>query len=134
MLTEAGLPTEGVDPILEYFKVIRDDGGRVIAAGVIEWHQGGDSAGRDGLLRSVVVDDAWRGKGLGGQLIRSFMDTTMEDLYLLTESATDFFRHLGFESIDRSLAPDAVRQSEEFRCLCGESAAFMRRSVDPKTN
>lgn len=138
MLTAANLPTEGVAPLIESFFVIRDQNGRVAAAAVIEWHaetvQGESAKGEslqksNGLLRSVVVDPARRGQGLGKKIVRAVMDSTDRDLYLLTESATHFFRRLGFESIDRSLAPPALRQSEEFRCLCGESAAFMRRSV-----
>jgi amino-acid N-acetyltransferase len=128
MLMAAGLPTEGVLPLIGTFQVIRDQEGEVVAAAVIEWHA--ESAMEsNGLLRSVVVDPAQRGNGLGKTIVRAIMASTSRDLYLLTDSATDFFRRLGFESIDRSLAPPALRQSEEFRCLCGESAAFMRRSV-----
>ena len=123
MLTKAGLPTAGVDAIIEDFSVVRDSQGHVVAAGVIEWHDG------DGLIRSVVVDPAFRGQGIGTRLIDHLKASTDRNLYLLTESATDFFRGLGFEPIDRSTAPSALRDSEEFRCLCGESAAFMRRSV-----
>jgi amino-acid N-acetyltransferase len=128
MLSQAGLPTAGVAVIIEDFSVVRDAQGHVVAAGVIEWHT---EEGRepDGLIRSVVVDPAFRGKGIGTRLIDHLTASTDRNLYLLTESATDFFRGLGFESIDRSTAPPALRASEEFRCLCGESAAFMRRSV-----
>lgn len=128
ILIEAGLPTAGVDAIIEDFSVVRDARGQVVAAGVIEWHA---EEGRepDGLIRSVVVDPAFRGQGIGTRLIDHLKASTDRNLYLLTESATDFFRGLGFEPIDRSTAPSALRDSEEFRCLCGESAAFMRRSV-----
>jgi len=126
MLIKAGLPTEGVAPLIETFRVARHEDGHVAAAAVIEWH------GDDGLIRSVVVDESRRGQGLGRLLIEDLLSSTDADLYLLTESATDFFRHLGFESIERTLAPALLRQSEEFRCLCGESAAFMRRSVAPE--
>lgn len=128
LLRAAGLPTEGVAPLIEDFLVIRDDAGQTIAAAVIEWHAESEET-TNGLLRSVVVDPQRQGEGLGTQIVRAIMDSTDRDLYLLTDSATDFFGGMGFESIDRSLAPPALRQSEEFRCLCGESAAFMRRSV-----
>ncbi|MGA0255955.1 MAG: GNAT family N-acetyltransferase [Rhodothermales bacterium] len=129
LLNAAGLPTAGVAAIIEDFRVVRDEAGRVVAAGVIEWHA---EEGRepDGLIRSVVVDPSRRSQGTGTHLIEHLKASTEKDLYLLTESATGFFRGLGFESIDRALAPPALRASEEFRCLCGESAAFMRRLVD----
>jgi amino-acid N-acetyltransferase len=132
LLGQAGLPTAGVANIIEDFFVVRDDDGQVRAAGVIEWHA---EPGKepDGLVRSVVVDPESRGQGLGQFLIETIKASTKRDLYLLTETATDFFLKLGFESIDRALAPPALRASEEFRCLCGESAAFMRRSVDTST-
>ncbi len=128
LLTESRLPTAGVATIIDDFHVVRDSKGHVVAAGVIEWHA---EEGRepDGLIRSVVVDPVFRGQGIGTRLIDYLTASTDRNLYLLTESATDFFRGLGFESIDRSSAPPALRASEEFRCLCGESAAFMRRSV-----
>jgi len=129
LLSQAGLPTAGVADIIEDFLVVRDDLGQVLAAGVIEWHA---EPGKrpDGLVRSVVVDPESRGQGLGQFLIETIKASTNRDLYLLTESATEYFLKQGFESIDRALAPPALRASEEFRCLCGESAAFMRRSVD----
>ena len=129
LLTQAGLPTSGVAAIIEDFLVVRGEEGHVLAAGVIEWHAEPGNL-PDGLLRSVVVDPECRGQGLGQFLIETIKASTKRDLYLLTETATEFFRKLGFETIDRALAPPALRASEEFRCLCGESAAFMRRSVD----
>ncbi len=51
------------------------------------------------------------------------------DVFLLTETAEPFFVRFGFERVSREEAPPQLRASEEFRCLCPESAAFMRRSV-----
>ncbi len=124
LLSEADLPTEGVAEILDSFLVIRDHG-IVVAAGVVEWH------GDDGLLRSVVVDPASRGLGLGKQIASALIASENRDLYLLTETAESFFSRLGFQLIQRDEAPLALRASEEFRCLRPESASFMRRSVEP---
>ncbi len=124
LLSKAHLPTEGVAEILDSFLVIRDQG-IVVAAGVVERH------GEDGLLRSVVVDPARQGLGLGKQIASALIASEHRDLYLLTETAESFFARLGFKLIARDEAPPALRASEEFRCLCPESASFMRRSVEP---
>ncbi len=126
LLALADLPTSGVREIRDLFLVIRE-GENVLAAGAIEMH------GPDGLLRSIVVDAARRGEGLGQQ-ITSGLISRFEggDVYLLTETAADFFERYGFQHVAREEAPEQLRQSEEFRCLCPESASFMRRSVDSK--
>ncbi|MDA0683312.1 MAG: GNAT family N-acetyltransferase [Bacteroidetes bacterium] len=129
LLEEAKLPTSGVSLIIDQFLVIRagrESSGPVLAAGAIEPH------GPDGLLRSLVVDSSVRGLGLGKRLTEYLLLSSDADLYLLTETAESFFELFGFECIDRAQAPDALRASEEFRCLCPESAAFMRRLSGPK--
>ena len=123
LLSEADLPTVGVAEILDSFLVIRDRG-IVVAAGVVERH------GDDGLLRSVVVEPGSQGLGLGKQIASALIASKNRDLYLLTETAESFFSRLGFQLIPRNEAPPALRASEEFRCLCPESASFMRRSVE----
>ena len=125
MLAQADLPTSGIAPIIDHFLVVRT-AGKVVAAGAIEPH------GPDGLLRSVVVDASFRGLGLGKRITESLLLSSGVDLYLLTETAESFFESIGFECIERAQAPMALRASEEFRCLCPESAAFMRRSSGPK--
>ncbi|MDE2996784.1 MAG: GNAT family N-acetyltransferase [Bacteroidota bacterium] len=127
MLKEARLPINGVAPLIESFSVVREEG-QIVAAGVIEPLQG------VGLLRSVVVDPEWQGKGLGRVLVESLSLGASQDLYLLTESAPEFFARLGFEHVERSHAPETVRQSEEYCSICAESAALMRRSVDPNND
>jgi len=120
LLKEAGLPQSGVAQIITQFKVVRDHG-VAVGAGVIERH------GPSGLLRSMVVDPRLRGKGIGGQIVSSLLSGHSENVYLLTETAESFFVRFGFETISRDEAPAELRASEEFRCLCPESAAFMRR-------
>jgi amino-acid N-acetyltransferase len=113
----------GVAEILDSFLVIRDRG-IVVAAGVVERH------GDDGLLRSVVVEPGSQGLGLGKQIASALIASENRDLYLLTETAESFFSRRGFQLIPRNEAPPALRASEEFRCLCPESASFMWRSVE----
>ena len=127
MLADAGLPVSGVAELADHFIAVKD-GDELIGAGVIEPH------GPDGLLRSLVVDPSHRGKGVGIVLVESLIKRSDTDLYLLTETAEHFFVRFGFELVSREEAPPELRASEEFRCLCPESASFMRRTVHPRNS
>ena len=89
LLRRADLPAEGVADHFRNFVVVRDDACVVGAAGL-------EVCGEDGLLRSVVVDPAFRGPGLGGLLLEGAPDlarrSELKDLYLLTTTAREYFR------------------------------------------
>ena len=122
LLEEAGLPTRDLGSARPEFVVLRADG-RVAAAGALEHF--GDSA----LLRSVVVAAARRGRGLGQMVVeeleRRARSTDVGQLFLLTQTASDFFARLGYRVIERASAPPDLQQSEEFRSLCPASAICM---------
>lgn len=90
-----------------------------------------EKAGVAGLLRSVAVRKDERGAGIGDGLVReriaSAETSGMQTIYLLTETVPAWFERFGFQTIDRSEAPDEVRASKEFSALCGESATLMVR-------
>jgi amino-acid N-acetyltransferase len=105
----------------------REAGRAVIAAGALE------RFGSTALLRSVVVADSQRSRGLGRQLIaeleRWSAGQGIRQLVLLTQTAEAFFRALGYRVIERSGAPAAVQQSAEFRSLCPSSATCMVKDL-----
>jgi len=88
---------------------------------------------RYGLLRSVVAVDAYKGKGKGKTMCMLTMEKAAEmgvkELYLLTETAENFFNSLGFETIDREEAPGFIKSTTEFKNLCPVSAAFMKKDL-----
>ena len=124
LLSAEGLPASDLDPGLAGFLAVRDGSGRLVAAGGLQ--RAGDVA----LLRSLVVDPGWRGRGLGRLLAEALIDEARErgidQLWLLTTTAAAFFLALGFEPADRAGAPPAVRDTAEFRSLCPSSAACLR--------
>ena len=126
LLRSAGLPTAGVEIGVAEF-VVAEYAGQVVGVAGLERH------GADGLLRSVAVAGDWRGRGLGGELTRWILEDArrqgLTDLYLLTETAADFFSRFGFRPIRREDAPEAVKASQEFRDLCPVSATVMVRST-----
>ena len=46
-------------------------------------------------------------------------------VYLLTQTAENFFPRHGFDRIERDAASDAVKQSSEFREMCPSSSVAM---------
>ena len=89
--------------------------------------------GRVGLLRSLAVRDEWRGRGLGQELVHAIEQHALAhnigQLYLLTETAADFFTELGYTRIAREEADAGVRGSAEFRTLCPNSAVCMTKTL-----
>lgn len=55
--------------------------------------------------------------------------SNLTDLYLLTDSAADFFKFYGYKEIDRSIAPSLIRATKQFSNLCPGSANLMRKSL-----
>ena len=129
LLADADLPVEGVGPGSGRFLVAVDAGGRV-RGGV-----GLEGEPPDALLRSLVVDPAMRGSGLGETLLGAAesmaQSAGVRRLYLLTTTAAGYFETRGYLRIARRAAPAAVLASDEFAHLCPDSAiAMMRRLGD----
>ena len=128
LLMAAGLTAEGV---AEHFRTfwVAEAGGAIVGAVGLERY------GRSALLRSLVVNSAHRGRGLGQALTRRALDEAAagdhSDVYLLTESAEEFFPRFGFAPIDRERVPDEVRRSVQFQGACPETCAVMRSSLRP---
>ena len=122
LLTTAGLPVAGVAESFGEFVVAEADGRQVAAAG-LERH------GDVGLLRSVVVDPAFRGAGLGASLTERILaraqQQRLKSVYLLTTTAADFFPRLGFHRIARAELPSAINESEELQGACPDTATVM---------
>jgi amino-acid N-acetyltransferase len=53
----------------------------------------------------------------------------IEELYLLTTTADQYFPRFGFTRTTRSAVPDAVKASAEFQGACPDTAVVMTRRV-----
>ena len=131
LLTAAHLPSDGLDEQFGPSYAIAESEGAVVGAEGIECY------GSAGLLRSAVVLDAWRGKGIGEMLTRDRLawarETGLVEVWLLTTTAADYFPRFGFALADRAAAPPAVQASREFAEACPASAVAMRLSLTPDT-
>lgn len=124
ILQAAGLPTDGVaDQFGPGWAVARAGTGALIGAAGVERY------GNWGLLRSVAVLPAWRGGGVGGALARDRIAWAraqgLDGLYLLTDTAAEYWLRFGFHTILRDEAPVAVRASVEWAHACPQSAVAM---------
>jgi amino-acid N-acetyltransferase len=126
LLSAAGLPLEGAAEALATGVVARD-GGAVVAAAAVERY------GEAGLLRSVVVAPDRRGAGIGHAIVAAAEDLAraegVRELYLLTETAIDWFPRLGYEVVDRAAAASVVGESIEFTTVCRDTGVPMRRRL-----
>jgi amino-acid N-acetyltransferase len=127
LLARSGLPEHEVAQRWGHFFVVREDDGRVVGVAGLEVH------GEHGLLRSVAVDAAYRGQGLAEALVDAVMGRArlleLQDVYLLTTTAREYFVRHGFTECAREQTPAAVRESWEFRSGCPTTAVVMMRPV-----
>ncbi len=123
LLERSRLPLDGLMDHLATTIVARHDG-RIVGSAALEMYQGA------ALLRSVAVDPALQGRGLGRELteaaLRLARKLRVSDVYLLTTTAATFFPKFGFREITRDAVPAAVKTSVEFTTACPASATVMR--------
>jgi amino-acid N-acetyltransferase len=121
-----GLPLDG---FLDHARtaLVACAGESVVGSATLELY------GTAALLRSVAVDTSLRGQRLGQQLTRAALELArqhgVETVYLLTETAGDFFPRFGFHPIERSAVNAAVQQSVEFTSACPISAQVLALSL-----
>ena len=129
LLGECGLPVSDLEPSMMADFLALSDGSGIL--GVVGLQVGADGA----LLRSLAVTAERRGQGLGSSTPRAAEAQAaargVDELWLLTESAEDFFAARGYVRRVRQDAPGCVRASREFTDLCAVDARLMSRRLAP---
>jgi amino-acid N-acetyltransferase len=127
LLDRSGLPTAGVADNFSQFLVAEAEGRLV---GVVGFELYGESA----LLRSAAVEESWRGSGVGRVLVERALDLArergIEDVYLLTTTAENYFPKFGFVCVRRDEVAHGVRSSVEFQTACPASATVMCKHLN----
>ncbi|MHA2064382.1 MAG: arsenic resistance N-acetyltransferase ArsN2 [Candidatus Thorarchaeota archaeon] len=127
LLMEVDLPGEGVKDHISNFLTLKssDMDSDMEPWGCVGLEIYNDSA----LLRSMAVTPEHQGKGLGTVLTEAIIEDArkkdIKTLFLLTDTAEDFFIRFGFHVVERELVPKDVKQSIEFAKLCLEAPAMM---------
>ena len=127
LLREHGLPADDCDEQLDHFHAIYA-GDRLAAAGALE------PAGAAALLRSIVVAPGSRGRGLGRRITGFLLAQARADgfraIYLLTETAADYFTRFGFVPTPRAGVPAAIAATRQFTSLCPDTASCLLLRLD----
>ena len=126
LLERSQLPRAEVERHLGAAVVARD-GAQVVGCAAVELF------GPSGLLRSVAVDPDMRGQGLGVRLTDAALALArrrgVRYVYLLTETAAEFFPRFRFRTLPRTEVAPAVQQSIEFTRACPASALAMVKEL-----
>jgi amino-acid N-acetyltransferase len=131
LLDRCGLPRAGLSDHLATTLVARE-ANRVVGSAALELY------GTAALLRSVAVEQSRRGQDLGRQLTQAVLELAcqrgVQEVYLLTETASGFFAKFGFRTITRSEVAPAVRRSVEFTSACPQSAQVMALEISSSSS
>lgn len=126
LLSSEKLPVEDLPPILENF-LAATEGNEL--TGVIGLEIYGDY----GLLRSLAVKPAFRNQNIAGRLIAQIeifaASRGLKVIFLLSETAPDYFARKGYQKITRSEVPAEVQRSTEFSHVCPHSAIVMKKDI-----
>jgi amino-acid N-acetyltransferase len=127
LLLVAKLPVDDLPVVLDNF-IVAIDNSEVTGVAGLELY------GNYGLLRSVAVDKNQRGKGIAAELLSRIeavaVNKGLEGIYLLTETAAEYFNNKGYEHIARMDIPEEIKESSQFRHVCPESAIAMKKILN----
>ena len=126
ILAQAGLPTEDCEAHVHDF-LIMEKRSEIVAIGGLE------ICDKYGLVRSIVVIPKHRGQGIGEEVLAMLeskaISKGIDRLYLLTETAVEYFQSQGFKIIDRDQVPKNIANTRQFKELCPSTAKVMYRSI-----
>ncbi|WP_444997683.1 arsenic resistance N-acetyltransferase ArsN2 [Aliikangiella sp. IMCC44359] len=127
LLSECNLPTNDLnDSNLENFLAC---GNPHTPSGVI----GIEVLGENALLRSLAVKKESRRKGYAQALVSELEKLAkhkdVKRLYLLTQTAELFFKHLGYQVVERALVPKSIQSTQEYSSICPANATVMSKAL-----
>ena len=126
LLSECGLPTLYIHRHLKLFIVAK-------AAEKIVGVIGLEAYGRVGLLRSLCVDQAYRGRGVAKMLNAMILACAhmrgIVSLYMFTFDAERFASKLGFHRIGIDRIPKSIRSTWQFRRLKSRLVVSMEKKI-----
>ena len=132
----------GIEFLLNYYNLVTQDidfnnqlflglktNRKYIGIGALEFHH------PYALLRSVAINPLETGNGFANQICRALYDRALREriieLYLLTETASEYFSKQGFEIVERLSVPKIIRSTNQFSTLCPDEATAMKKQLIP---
>ncbi len=126
-LQKVNLPTSDLPSELSGF-TLAFDGEQIVGSAGMEL------LGSYGLLRSVAVAETHRNHQLGQRLFSAALDFArsheVQEVFLITNTAEQYFEKNGFRQVDRGDVPIEVLETEQFRELCPSSSAVMKIALN----
>jgi amino-acid N-acetyltransferase len=126
LLSSEKLPTDDLPASLDNFLVMIANNELIGVVGL-------EIYGNYGLLRSLAVHPHFRNQNMAsklvGQIEKLAESERLKAIFLLTETAPDYFSRRGYEVITRSEIPAEVQQSTEFSYVCPQSAIAMKKNL-----
>jgi len=128
-LKSLDLVFEDIEEHIENFLIIKKNSS-IIGCSAVENYE------KVGLLRSVGVDPNYQGQGLGKLITNHSIgfakDLGIKELYLLTDTAKDFFKKFGFEVVSRETVDNQIKQTYEYRKGCPETSNIMKKMLQKR--
>lgn len=125
LLKEEGLPFNDIDEHLDTIIIAEEEEGEIVGLGAIEMY------GKVGLFRSLVVKKSKRNNNYGKEILHYIEDYAtsngINELYLLAEHASNYFKRQKFEEVSRDRVPDEIKSTKQFSSLCPATAVVMRK-------
>jgi N-acetylglutamate synthase-like GNAT family acetyltransferase len=124
LLANTELAYVELDDHLDDLLIVRDEERAVVGCVAMELY---DEAG---LLRALATSTERRGEGLGWMLADAALGRARvrgcRRVYLITESASDFFAEkFGFRAVQLSMVDAAVAESSQFRTASPNATAMV---------
>jgi N-acetylglutamate synthase-like GNAT family acetyltransferase len=119
LLLQAELPLQGLAQTRGWVAA-QDD--KILA------HIALEAAAEAVVLRSLVVDAAWRGKGIARRLMQLAESASAgQPIYLRTRTIEAWVERLGYRRVTLDAAPASLRQTSEFSgSICTSVAIFSK--------
>ncbi len=127
LLSSAQLPTGDIERHLQTF-FVAGNAGEIIGVGGLE-----NCGNGIGLLRSFVIAPEFRNQGIAARILEQVLADARQlgisALYLLTNTAQDYFAKRGFTRMARDDAPAPIRQTSQYanESRCGAATLMFRR-------
>ena len=124
LLRLSDLPCSDIEAsLVELYVAIRDE--EIIGTLGLEYY--GDVA----LMRSLSVKEEYRTQNIGTSLVEFgctlAQQRGVEEIYILTTHAKDYFERFGFGVLLRDAVHKSIQQTREFSSLCPCSAVVMKK-------
>ena len=126
LLQSQNLPSKDLPQSLQDFYVVLEEEKLVGLIGMERY-------GLFGLLRSMVVHPLYRNRRIAEGLVALLEERAaasgIQAMYLLTETAENYFGRKGYTNVSREEVPADLKGSSEFSHVCPVSATVMKKEL-----